>query len=56
MAQIYLSIISNASDDDNPQSKLRSLMVIFSRGKRDKGCQEVSRLLMSGKLHQSTFE
>ena len=53
---VFNSVISHASDGDNPITKLRSLMLKSVGGKRDLGQCEVSRLLLSEPLYSSPFE
>lgn len=53
--ELYRTVITQASDEDNPVSKLKSLMLKTVSGKRDLGQCEVSRLLFSGNLYSSTF-
>jgi hypothetical protein len=56
LSELYKSVILNTSDDDNPKSKLKSLMLKTVSGKRDLGQCEVCRLLMSEPLYSSSFE
>ena len=53
--QLYNDIIGTATEEDNPQSKLRSLMLRSIAGKRDLGQCEISRLLLSEPLYHSSF-
>ena len=55
LKQIYNDVISNCTNDDNPSSKIRSLMIHLVAGNRDIGKCEVSRLLFSDPLHHSSF-
>ena len=52
---LYNDIIGTATEEDNPQSKLRSLMLRSIAGKRDLDQCEISRLLLSELLYHSTF-
>ena len=56
LKDLYKSVIFNSKENDNPNSKLRSLMLKSVAGKRDLGQCEVCRLLFSEPLYQSTFE
>jgi len=56
LSELYKSVILHTSDDDNPKSKLKSLMLKTVSGKRDLGQCEVCRLLMSEPLYSSSFE
>ena len=53
--QLYNDIIGTATEEDNPQSKLRSLMLRSIAGKRNLGQCEISRLLLSEPLYHSSF-
>ncbi|RNA24393.1 ATP-dependent DNA helicase PIF1 [Brachionus plicatilis] len=53
--ETFKSVMNHSKEEDNPKSKLRSLMLKFSCGQRDIGQSEVCRLLMSGQLYQSSF-
>jgi hypothetical protein len=55
LQQIYHDIFSTCNDDDNPNTKVRSLMIHLIAGNRDLGQCEVSRLLFSDPLYHSTF-
>ncbi|RNA15588.1 ATP-dependent DNA helicase PIF1 [Brachionus plicatilis] len=55
LCKMFKDVIENSSQDDNPQTKIRSLMLRSIAGKRDLGQCEVSRLLLSDKLYHSTF-
>jgi hypothetical protein len=56
LLDLYKTVINNAKEDDNPVTKLRSLMLQSVSGKRDIGQCEVCRLLSSEPLYSSTFE
>ena len=56
LKDLYKSIIFNSKENDNPNSKLRSLMLKSVAGKRDLGRCEVCRLLFSEPLYHSSFE
>jgi hypothetical protein len=49
-------LVLNSQSDDNPQKKLRSIMIKMSGGKRDLSQCEVSRLLLSQPLYRSSFD
>jgi hypothetical protein len=53
---LYKSVILHTTEDDNPVTKLRALMLKTVSGKRDLGQCEVCRLLMSQPLYHSSFE
>ena len=53
---LYQPVILNSDQNDNPASKLRSVMLKKVSGKLDLGQCEVCRLLMSEPLFFSTFE
>ncbi len=55
MNQIFKSVVSHASLEDNPTSKIRSLMLKSVAGNRDLGQCEISRLLMSEPHYRSSF-
>ena len=55
LKQIYKDIISPCTENDNANSKIRSLMIHSVAGNRDIGQCEVSRLLFSDPLYHSTF-
>ena len=56
LTAIFNDVIGKASDTDNPQTKMRSLMINSVCGKRDIGQCEISRLLLSEPMYHSTFE
>jgi hypothetical protein len=53
--QMFKDVVGPASLDDNPQSKLRSIMVKSVAGKRDIGQCEVSRLILGEPMYHSSF-
>jgi hypothetical protein len=53
--QIFKSVVSHATLEDNPTSKIRSLMLKSVAGNRDLGQCEISRLLMSEPHYRSSF-
>ena len=55
LVQIYRDVIGSASNDDNSNSKLRSLMIRQISGNRDIGQCEISRLINSDPMYTSTF-
>ena len=55
MTQIFKSVISHATQDDNPASKIRSIMLKSVAGSRDLGQCEISRLLLSEPHYRSSF-
>jgi hypothetical protein len=55
LTQTFKDVIGPASLDENPISKLRSIMIKSVAGKRDIGQCEISRLLMSQPLFHSSF-
>ena len=55
ITKLYKDVIGASTDEDNPQSKLRSVMLKSIAGKRDLGQCEVSRLLLSEPLYHSSF-
>ena len=55
ITQLYKDVIGPASQDDNPQTKIRSLMIKSIAGKRDLGQCLISRLLLSEPLYHSSF-
>ncbi len=55
LSNLYKSVLNNAKDDDNPTTKLRSLMLKSIAGNRDIGQSEVCRLLLSEPLYSSSF-
>ena len=55
LCQLFRDIVETANDIENPQTKIRSLMLRSIAGKRDIGQCEVSRLLLSEKMYHSTF-
>lgn len=55
MSQLFKDIIGASTIEDNPQTKIRSLMINSIAGKRDIGQCEVSRLIMSEPLYHSDF-
>lgn len=56
LTSLFKSVVSHAQEDDNPASKLRSLMLKSVAGNRDIGQSEVCRLLMSEPLYHSSFK
>ena len=52
---MFKDVVGPANLEDNPQTKLRSLMLKSIAGKRDIGQCEVSRLLLSEQLYHSSF-
>ncbi|CAF1048474.1 unnamed protein product, partial [Brachionus calyciflorus] len=52
----FKSSLCHSTDQDDPKSKLRSLMLKYSCGQRDIGQCEVCRLLMNGPLSQTRFQ
>jgi hypothetical protein len=55
LTQTFKDVIGPAAFDENPTSKLRSIMIRSVAGKRDIGQCEISRLLMSQPLYHSSF-
>ncbi|RNA16634.1 ATP-dependent DNA helicase PIF1 [Brachionus plicatilis] len=55
ICQIFKDVIGHSSMDDNAGTKIRSLMIKSTAGKRDIGKCELSRLLLSEPLYNSTF-
>ncbi|CAF1045089.1 unnamed protein product [Brachionus calyciflorus] len=55
LCQIFKEVIGPSSLEDNPTTKIRSLMIKSIAGKRDIGQCEVSRLLLSEPLYNSSF-
>lgn len=55
LVHLYKSTFDNATSADNPASRLRSLMLRTIATQRDLGQCEITRLLLSNKLHHSTF-
>jgi hypothetical protein len=55
LQQIYKDVIAPCVEDENPRTKIRSLMIHLIAGNRDIGQCEVSRLLFSDPLYHSTF-
>lgn len=53
---MYHDVVGNSSDEDDPRSKLRSLMIRSVAGKRDLGSGEVSRYLLSEPTYHSEFD
>lgn len=53
--QLFKDVMKNATDEDNPHSKIRSLMIKSIAGKRDLGQCEVTRLLLSEPLYHLKF-
>jgi hypothetical protein len=56
LSDLYKSVIFNSKEDDNPLTKLRSVILKSVAGKRDLGPCEVSRLLFSEPLYFSSFD
>lgn len=56
MNDLFKSVILHTTEEDNPTSKLRALMLKSVSGKRDLGQCEVSRLLLSEPMYSSSFE
>ena len=56
LTNLFKDVCNNSKEEDNPQTKLRSLMIKQICGKRDIGQCEVSRLLMSEPLYHSDFK
>ncbi|RNA33794.1 hypothetical protein BpHYR1_046991 [Brachionus plicatilis] len=55
LCQLFKEIIQPSAIEDNPSTKMRSLMIKSIAGKRDIGQCEVSRLLLSEPLYNSSF-
>jgi hypothetical protein len=55
LSKLFYDIIGSSSEEDNPTTKLRSLMLKSIAGKRDIGQCEVSRLLFSDNMYHSSF-
>jgi hypothetical protein len=53
--QVMKDVIGRATEEENPQTKIRSIMLKSIAGKRDLGQCEVSRLLLSEPMYHSTF-
>jgi hypothetical protein len=52
---ILKDVISHATEEDNPHSKMRSIMLKSIAGKRDLGQCEVAHLLLSEPLYHLNF-
>ncbi len=56
LSQLFKDVIKHTTEDDDPKTKIRSLMIKHIAGDRDIGQCEVSRLLMSQPLFHSSFD
>lgn len=56
LVSIYNEVMNNARDEEDPNTKLRSLMIHSVAGKRDLGSGEISRYLLSEPSYHSDFE
>jgi hypothetical protein len=54
--ELFKTVIFHAKEDDNAQTKIKSVMMKTVSGTRDLGRGEVSRLLFSDPLYHSSFE
>lgn len=54
--KLFHDVISTSTEDQDPRSKLRSLMIRSVAGKRDLGAGEVSRYLLSEPTYHSEFD
>ncbi|CAF0924282.1 unnamed protein product [Brachionus calyciflorus] len=55
LCQLFKDVIGPSLIEDNPNTKIRSMMIKSIAGKRDIGQCEVSRLLLSESLYNSSF-
>jgi hypothetical protein len=53
--QVMKDVIGQSTEEDDPQSKIRSVMLKSIGGKRDLGQCEISRLLLSEPMYHSSF-
>ncbi len=56
LTNLFTSVMSHARQDDDPTSKLRSLMLKTIGCNRDIGQSEVCRLILSEPLYHTTFQ
>lgn len=55
MNKLFSDVVNTTAPNDDPKSKMRSLMIKSVSGKRDLGSAEVTRYLLSEPSYHSEF-